>query len=286
MKILVFGSKGWLGQEFLKIYPSAVAASADIADQAAVSAAFDAHEPDIVINTAGKTGRPNVDWCEDHKLETVRSNVTGPLVLLEECMKRDVYMVHLSSGCIYEGDNGGGGFAETDPPNFAGSYYARTKIWSDQILKEFPVLVLRLRMPFDHSLNDRSLITKIMRYPRVLDVENSITYLPDFLQAAQTLIEKRKTGVYNAVNPGAISPYRIMELYREIVDPAHSMERLTLDHLSEVVRAGRSNCILDVRKIANEGIVMRPVEEAVRIALGEIASISQNSDTAALSSKA
>ena len=27
-----------------------------------------------------KTGRPNVDWCEDHKTETLFSNVTAPLI--------------------------------------------------------------------------------------------------------------------------------------------------------------------------------------------------------------
>ena len=275
MKILVFGAKGYLGEQFLKMYPDAVAAHADIADPVAVASALDQHRPDVVINTAGKTGKPNIDWCEDHKEETVRSNVTGPLVLLDACQKRGIYLVHLSSGCIYEGDNGGRGFSEEDMPNFSGSFYSRTKIWSDQILKEFPVLLLRLRMPFDDAMHDRSLIKKLSRYSRVLDVENSITYLPDFLEAAGQLISRRATGVYNVVNPGTISPYRIMELYREIVDPAHAMERLTLDHLSEVVRAGRSNCILDTAKLSGEGITMRPVEEAVRLALSHIAISSQ-----------
>jgi hypothetical protein len=26
------------------------------------------------------TGRPNVDWCEDHKVETIRGNVIGRAV--------------------------------------------------------------------------------------------------------------------------------------------------------------------------------------------------------------
>jgi dTDP-4-dehydrorhamnose reductase len=41
---------------------------------------LDEVKPDVVINAAGKTGKPNVDWCEDHKEETLRSNDTGPLV--------------------------------------------------------------------------------------------------------------------------------------------------------------------------------------------------------------
>lgn len=267
MKVVLFGSKGYLGEQFLQLYPDAVRPSVDIADEKALIDVLDREKPDLVINCAGKTGRPNVDWCETHKEETIRSNVTGPLILLEQMQERGIYWVHLSSGCIYEGDNGGRGFAEDDPPNFSGSFYSRTKAWSDQILREFPVLILRLRMPFDGSTSDRNLLMKLKKYPRVLDVKNSLTYLPDFLKAAQILIEKQQTGIYNVVNDGSISPYEVMQRYTEIVDPAHTFERLILDHLPDVVKAGRSNCVLSTKKLHQENIRPRPVEEAVHEAL-------------------
>ncbi len=268
MKVLLFGATGYLGEQFLTLYPDAITPKIDIADPAAVAGILDEIRPDIVINCAGKTGRPNVDWCEDHKDETIHANVIGPLVLQEECLKRGIYWVHMSSGCMYEGDNGGKGFTEDDLPNFTGSFYSRSKIWSDQILKECPnVLILRIRMPFDDSEHPRSVITKIRKYAKVLDVQNSFTYLPDFLKAADTLISKRRTGIYNIVNPGALSPYDIMKMYVDEIDPSHRIERLTLDHLSEVVRAGRSNCILNTDKITQEGIQLLPVETAVRQAL-------------------
>ncbi len=271
MQTLLFGSRGYLGEQFIRAYPGILTPKVDIADAQAVAALLDAEKPDVVINCAGKTGRPNVDWCEDHKEETVHSNVTGPLVLLEACRKRGIYFVHLSSGCIYAGDNGGRGFTEEDPPNFAGSFYSRTKAWSDQILKEFPVLLLRIRMPFDGSLNDRNLLMKLSKYTKVLDVPNSLTYLPEFIEAAKLLIGKKATGIYNIVNDGGVSPYRAMELYKEIVDPGHTFERLTLDHLSEVVKAGRSNCILSNAKAKAAGIRLSSGEEALRKALKEIA---------------
>ena len=96
-----------MGRHFLSLFPDALCPSIDIADMGAVDALFASEKPDFVINAAGKTGRPNVDWCEDHKLETLHANVTGPLVLAELCQKHDIYWMHLSSGCIYEGDNGG-----------------------------------------------------------------------------------------------------------------------------------------------------------------------------------
>jgi len=272
VRFLLFG-RGYMASQFLTIYPDATVTHADIADRASVTEALEAVKPDVVINCAGRCGKPNVDWCEDHKEETLRSNVTGPLILLEECGKRDLYWVHLSSGCIYHSFSSSEprgrveklkAFTEDDPPNFFGSFYSRTKAWSDQILQEFPVLQLRLRMPFDATPHPRNLITKVVRYTRVLDVENSLTSLPDFLRAAASLIGKRRTGTYNVVNPGTISPYRIAELYREIVDPTHPFERLTLQDLPSAVKAGRSNCILSTSKLEVEGIKLRPVEEAVR----------------------
>lgn len=271
MRVILFGSSGYLGESFLKSYPDAICPRIDIADRVAVASVLDAEKPDVVINAAGKTGRPNVDWCEDHKEETLSANVTGPLILLEECGKRGIYWVHLSSGCIYTGDNDGVGYSEEDEPNFDGSFYSRTKAWIEQILREFPnVLILRLRMPFDDSTNDRSLLMKVKKFTRVNDIQNSITYLPDFLNAAEVLIEKRKSGIYNFVNPGAVSPYEIVELYKKIVDPAHTAERLTEKDLASVSKVGRSNCVLNISKLENEGIGMRPVLEAVEHAWNTI----------------
>lgn len=267
MSAAILGSTGYIGEQFLRLYPDSIKPKIDIADRHAVIGFLDSEKPDVVINCAGKTGRPNVDWCETHKMETLRANVTGPLILLEECLARNIYLVHMSSGCIYEGDRGGRGFTEDDPPNFFGSFYARTKIWSDQVMRDFAVLNLRIRMPFDGSLSERNLIMKLVKYSKVLDAANSITYLPDFLVASAQLIRQRKTGTYNVVNPGVISPYRIMRLYADIVDPAHRCERLTLDALTTVVRAGRSNCVLSTTKLMGEGVALRPVEEAVREAL-------------------
>jgi 3,5-epimerase/4-reductase len=270
-KMIIFGGNGYLGGKLKELYPEAVVPKVDIADPVAVRKVLDEEKPEIVLNAAGKTGRPNVDWCEDHKEETLRSNVTGPLVLLDECMKRKIYLVHVGSGCIYYGTGGNDGFTEEDPPNFTGSFYALTKAMSDQLLKPFPVLQLRIRMPFDGTHNDRNLLQKILKYKRVLDEKNSITYMPDFYNALQKLVEKRATGIYNIINPGPVSPYEIMMQYKKVVDPKHEFERLTVDQMHEVAKAASSNCVLSGKKLAQEGITMRPSSEAIEMALKEFA---------------
>jgi dTDP-4-dehydrorhamnose reductase len=273
-KALIFGAKGYLGQHFLEA-SGGVASDVDIADPVAVAKALDVHKPDVVINCAGKTGRPNVDWCEDHKEETLRANVTGPLVLLEECGKRDLYWVQLGSGCIYAGDNGGKGFSEEDEPNYTGSFYSRTKLWCDQMIKDVTespsakakVLLLRPRMPFDGTTHERNLISKIRKYKKLIDEPNSLTYLPDLLDVAQKLIAKRATGLYNVVNPGAVSAFWIMTQYKKTVDPTHQFEKFSLEDLQKVTKAGRSNCLLSIEKLKKEGIVLPSVEDRLNEAM-------------------
>lgn len=266
--MLIFGN-GYVGNKFRERVPGAVIDPANITDPEAVRAALDKHQPSVVINCAGKTGKPNVDWCEDHKDETMASNVLGPLVLARECRARDIFFAHIGSGCVYEGDNDGKGFAEDDPPNFFGSFYSRTKIISELALKEFPVLQVRMRMPVDGIPGARNLITKITTYSKIISIPNSVSIINDFITATLKLIEKRRTGVYNVTNPGAIEHKDILELYKEIVDPQFRYTVMDLAELNSITKARRSNCVLSSAKLAAEGIAMPHVRDAVRNALQE-----------------
>ena len=81
MRIVIFGARGYLGSQFMRMYPDAHAPSIDIGEKDHVVSALEEFRPDVVINAVGRTGRPNVDWCDDHKEETMWSNVAGPLIL-------------------------------------------------------------------------------------------------------------------------------------------------------------------------------------------------------------
>jgi 3,5-epimerase/4-reductase len=265
--IIIFGARGYLGQYFQAQYPHAHTPEVDIGDKIAVGKVLDELKPDVVINAAGRTGRPNVDWCETHKQETHYGNVTAPLVLMDECVKRDIYMVQISTGCMFEGDNGGKGFSECDDPNFFGSFYSRGKAWLDAMCREYPVFLPRLRMPIDGTTHERNLITKISKYENLLDAKKSMTYLPDLMMVIDKMIEQRFTGPLNIANPGMISPYDIMVMYQKIVDPAHTFGRFDAAALDKETAARRSNCMLNTDKLVELGIVLPPIEDRVRKAL-------------------
>lgn len=270
MTILIFG-RGWLGSKINAYFDGSVLSPVDITDYLAVRAELERVKPDAVINAAGKTGRPNIDWCEEHKLETLSSNVTGPQVLLRATHEFGVHFTHLSSGCIYEGDGGGAGWREVDPPNFFGSFYSRTKIMAETALREFPVLIARIRMPFDDKPSERNLINKLLKYDQVISVPNSITVIPDLLKALSQLICDRRTGIYNIVNPGALTHPEILEMYRKTVDSTHTYQIIPLEALAQLTKTGRSNCVLNTDKLAEEGVSMRESHQAVQECLNSYA---------------
>jgi dTDP-4-dehydrorhamnose reductase len=259
---LVFGA-GWLGTQLAERLPGAVLTRVDIADEAGVARELDRVRPDRVVNAAGKTGKPNVDALESEPEATYRSNVAGPILLASLCRKRGVHFTHLGSGCVYSGDNEGRGFSEEDPPNFAGSLYARTKAQAEAALEDLGALQLRIRLPVSAAPHPRNLLTKLLGYKDVVRVANSVTVLEDFWPAALALVQRGSTGVWNVVNDGVEYHDELLTLYRERIDPAHRFRVITPEELAPRLRAGRSNCVLSTAKLRAAGLGLPPVEESL-----------------------
>jgi len=141
-------------------------------------------------------------------------------------------------------------YTETDPPNFSGSFYSKTKIMVEELLKSYDnVLTLRIRMPISDDLHPRNFVTKILKYEKIVNIPNSMSILSDLLPLLVDMSEKCITGIYNFCNPGAVSHNEIMELYKEIVDPNLKWTNFSLEEQSKVLKAGRSNCELDCSKL-------------------------------------
>jgi len=259
---LVYGGKtGWIGQwlvRLLKERGSVVfAANARLENREDVARELDLLKPTYVLNAAGLTGRPNVDWCEDHKTDVIRVNITGTLCLADETNKRGIHMTNFATGCIYSYDDahpiGGAGFTEEDKPNFDGSFYSATKAVVEGLLREYDnVLTLRVRMPISDDLSPRNFVTKITKYAKVVNIPNSMTVLTEMLPIALHMTDKGLRGVYNFTNPGAISHNQILDLYIKYIDPSFSYTNFTEEEQNKILKARRSNNTLDTSKIAGD----------------------------------
>ncbi|KAM6483175.1 hypothetical protein HDV62DRAFT_405200 [Trichoderma sp. SZMC 28011] len=257
-RFLIWGGNGWIAGQLKRLLEEqgkeVHTTTIRMENREAVLSELFLIRPTHVLNAAGCTGRPNVDWCEDNKSQTVRSNVIGTLNLADACFQAKIHCTIFATGCVYQYDQthpiGGRGYTEEDRPNFEGSFYSLTKSHVEPILSSYSnCLILRLRMPVSDDLHPRNFVTKLLSYERVVDIPNSNTMLHDLLPASVILAEHGETGVYNFTNPGSISHNEVLKLFKEIVRPEFSWRNFTLEEQAKVIKAGRSNCTLDTTKL-------------------------------------
>lgn len=233
---------------------------------------LDEIKPTHVLMAAGITGRPNIDWCEDHKPDTIRTNVIGTLNVADVTNERGIHNTVYATGCIFKYDEAhplgsGIGFVEESKPNFAESFYSETKGYMEEMLKCFPnTLILRVRMPISDDLFHRNFITKIAKYERIVNIPNSMTVLTEMLPASLAMAKADLRGVYNFTNPGVISHNECMDLYKKYIDPTYTYKNFTVEEQAKVIKAGRSNNELDTTKLMRdmpEGVVINDIKTAV-----------------------
>ncbi|NNC88729.1 MAG: sugar nucleotide-binding protein [Akkermansiaceae bacterium] len=281
---IILGGSGYIGRAIRRHFsavgePFRVVSRSEINyyDRDALLAAIRGMQAKFLVNAAGYTGKPNVDACEVDKANCLEGNAVLPGIIREACEAADLPWGHVSSGCIYSGRRpDGGGFTEDDPPNFsfrAGhcSFYSGTKALGEEILEGARNCYLwRLRIPFNHLDNPRNYLTKLLRYDRLLDAENSITHLDELARVCHECMTKDvPPGIYNVTNPGSITTREVVELIREHLAPEKEFRFFESEEefMKLAAVTPRSNCVLDTRKLQAAGIEMTPVREAIVQAL-------------------
>jgi len=140
-RFLIWGGEGWVAGHLKALLEKSgkevYSTTIRMQDREAVLAELERVKPTHVLNAAGCTGRPNVDWCEDNKEATMRSNVIGTLNLTDCCFLKGIHVTVFATGCIYQYDEkhpwDGPGFLETDKANFDGSFYSETKAHVEEV---------------------------------------------------------------------------------------------------------------------------------------------------------
>jgi dTDP-4-dehydrorhamnose reductase len=282
--IYLLGGSGYVGlayQDLLKSkgipFKNLRRADVDYTDVAILTAALKADRPAFLINAAGYTGKPNVDACELDKTNCLFGNAILPGRIAEACTAAGIPWGHVSSGCIFTGKRADGtGFTEADAPNFTFrqnncSFYSGTKALGEEILAGAPdVYVWRLRIPFDHRESPRNYLTKLMRYQRLLEAENSISQLQEFVAATFACWEKHiPYGTYNVTNPSHVTTREVVDLILEsgVCKKDYEFFSDETDFMAKAAKTPRSNCVMTSAKLAAAGIEMTPVRDAIRSAL-------------------
>lgn len=285
MKVMVFGANGFIGKYMCGLLTeqkhTVVEAGARLDNADAVRNELIQHQPSHVFSATGRThgdGINTIDYLEQKgKLpENLRDNLFGPVQLALLCCELNVHCTIIGTGCIFQSEYDADGhpiyaWKETDMPNFTASSYSLVKGITDQLLHLKPlseVLNLRIRMPIMDFPHPRCFISKIVQYPKVCSVENSMSYLPNLLPLVVEMMEQGTRGTVNLCNPGTVSHNAILKLYESMVDQTHKTVNFTLEEQAQLLAAGRSNNALDTTRLEQLfGNRVMPIHDAVVAAL-------------------
>ncbi len=282
--IYLLGGSGYVGQAYQALltqkgipFRNLRRAEVDYTNVNVLTAALQRDKPEFLINSAGYTGKPNVDACEVHKDECLFGNGVFPGIVAKACAAAGVPWGHVSSGCIYTGARPDGtGFTEEDAPNFSFrqnncSFYSGTKALGEEVLADAAnCYIWRLRIPFDNVDNPRNYLTKLMRYDKLLEAANSISQLPEFVAATFACWEKRiPFGKYNITNPGHVTTREVVAMIEKsgVHPKKYEFFANEEEFMKIAAKTPRSNCVMNSDKLAKAGIRMTEVHESVEQAL-------------------
>jgi len=221
------------------------------------------YNPNILINCIGHTGRKNIDGCELNKDKSLFANTFAPIILAEVAIRKKIKLVHITSGCIYHFDYSYDlPIKEEKTPNYFNLFYSRSKIYAERAIEvlsdKFDILITRLRIPLDNQPHPKNILTKLIRYKRIIDVPNSITYIPDFIKALKHLIRIEARRIYNVVNKGSLRYPELLDVYKKYV-PGFKYRVIDPKELNLV----RTNLILSTQKLENTGFKIRDIKEVL-----------------------
>jgi dTDP-glucose 4,6-dehydratase len=285
MKVLVYGSKGWIGNQFIELlknktidYVTGISrANCKDSLEQEIADVNPSHVISFIGRTHGQIGNKiysTIDYLEEEGklLENVRDNLYSPVLLAALCSAKNIHYTYLGTGCIFKFDEDHpfekeeNGFHEGSLPNFFGSSYSVVKGFTDQLMTLYKdnVLNLRIRMPITGEQNKRNFITKIVNYPKVCSIANSMTVLPELLPYVIDMMERGITGTLNLTNPGLITHNEILEMYKEIVDRSFTCQNFSQQEQRSILAADRSNNYLDTTRLESLYPTVKHIRTSVR----------------------
>ena len=234
----------------------------DITDYQKVYAMISSCGADIVLNCAAKT---NLEYCEENKNEAFESNVLGVLNLIKVCKLLNKKLVHVSSGCLFDG-NDFISYEESEPSPAV--WYTWTKKWADELILNFNydnVLILRPRQLISKTPHPTNMLTKFagMNSIPAINEANSITCLEDFSEMIDHLINIDAKGIYNCANTGTVTPHEIALKVKEKINKELDVSLTTYESLLEALPNRRVNTILSTEKLEKSGYTPRSSTDAL-----------------------
>lgn len=216
----------------------------------------DIKNADVIINCIGIS---DTRFCENRKNWGNVHVVNGiwPSVLSVYCNENNKKLVHISTGCLYEGTEGKK--TETSPLE-THCIYTLSKMIGELGCNIDSDIIIRPRLLFDIVDSPKNLLTKFGRFEYFLNEFNTVTSTTTIVESVEALILKKCSGVYNVGNTGV---YTIADLAKafgcEVKGTMQQAELIESQGLHLV------NNVMDLSKIERDtGYVSKDAAEEIR----------------------
>jgi dTDP-4-dehydrorhamnose reductase len=272
MKLLITGASGLLGINLameamrdhriigvdrgkLKSAPFPVI-KANFYDRHVFIPALDHFRPDCVINCAALT---NLEECEKYPGQAKILNINLARDLAEDCKKRNVKLIHLSTDAVFDGTKNGA-YKEEDEPN-PQSIYAQTKLDGEKAVQDaYPQAIIARVNFFGWSLSGhRSLaefffnnLSEGKKVNGFTDVIFCPLWATDLSRILLTMLEKNLSGLYHVIGSQAIDKYRFgLELARRFGLQENLISPLLVEE-SNLTAKRSHNLSLSIHKLSTD----------------------------------
>jgi len=271
MRTLVFGAKGQLGRDLLRVFEQEGEVSGhdlpevNIAYEPGVQSIVSAFAPDLIVNAAAFT---DVDGAESALEAAFLTNEAGARNLVEIAAYRRIPIVHVSTDYVFDGTKGSP--YEPDDPVSPLGVYGKTKAAGEVAVRKANPYHFIVRTAWLYGPGGNNFVEKMLRAAKergplrvVCDEVGSPTHTLDLAGAILALVRTDEYGTYHAVNSGACSRF---EFARAILDLAKAGIRLDPCVASDFpakARRPKYSVLSNARLEQVTGTAMRPWRDAL-----------------------
>jgi dTDP-4-dehydrorhamnose reductase len=256
--------------------------------------------PLLVINAGGRIDPPQQEE-EPDRMELLQLNTLLPQTVARACSITNLPWAHVSSASIYCGakfvENGKPGavadlsrgavrklydlhperfrgFSELDEPNFSFrsgpcNFCSGTQALAEEAIRGMSQnYIWRLRLPFNELDEPGNFLARLQASQEIYDTVNSLSHLDECVSACLELWERRAPfGIYNVSNPGTITTREVAAMIQKRFKSPRQFEFRNGGSAPPGNRMRPPDCVLEVSKLLQTGIVLRNVKEALEKSL-------------------
>jgi dTDP-4-dehydrorhamnose reductase len=216
MKYLIFGNKGQLGKEFIKIfekqnlnYRGYDIDNLDISNFSNLRFVISEYKPDLIINC---TAYNLVDLAEKNFIDAYRTNAIAVKNLAVIAAEFDIFLIHFSTDYVFDGKKGDLYYEYDEPIPI--NEYGKSKYAGEVYLQEVNDKYLIFRLSWVYGEGQQNFIHKLLQWSKnntelkIVTDEISIPCSAKMI-ADYTLKSYNAgfTGLYHLTNSGYASRY-------------------------------------------------------------------------------